>query len=111
MLVNENLELIARLKDEPGYILLCDHLQAAVDDMADGMAEDDITSDLRLQRVQEWKAARKLLSILKTYPESLAEEVEEQKKVAGRDVPEELSIDPVYLARLRQRLEQDSAFE
>lgn len=103
MIEQEHLKLIARLRFEPGYILLCDRMQAFVDSMGDGMAEDGIPSDERLQRVHEWRAARKLLDILKNDPVSLA--AEEKPK---NSPPEELTIDPLHLARLKRQVEEQA---
>lgn len=101
MITDSELKQISRLKHEPGYILLCDYLQSFIDSMADGMAADDLTSDARLQRVHEWRAARKFLVILKNYPEELSAAFRDSNHP---EVPEELSIDHTALASMLAKL-------
>lgn len=102
MQITENeLQLVSYLKHEPGYILLCDHLQALVDDMADDMSEGHPPSDILLQKLAEWKSARYILTILKTYPESLARELKDRRGENKDAQPSELTMDEGYLTRMR----------
>lgn len=63
-------KLIASLKFDPGYLLLCDMLQARFDDLTDRLAENKSTIDANLAELQYWRAFREILHTLKVQPEN-----------------------------------------
>lgn len=76
---------IAGLKFDPGFMLLCDLLQAHVDNLADAMHGADRTEDfLRYGRL--WQATRTILNTLKVEPENLAQAIEQEKGREALDV-------------------------
>lgn len=83
-------DLFAGLPTDPGYIALCDYLQAQVDDLADDLANvKDANDSIRLLRV--WQVTRKLVATLKTAPHDMKAIIDQEKQ---RD-PEE----PVFTWR------------
>lgn len=75
-LTKEQLELVASLKNEPGFIILCDALQASVDDIADAIGE---TQNPAFERrlIDHWKIARRFLQIMRIVPEGAIAELED----------------------------------
>jgi hypothetical protein len=68
------MQLMAELRDNPGYVLILENVQAFVDDLGDLLesAPDD-KQDLR--RLNHWRTARQMLSILRHTPEQFHQEM------------------------------------
>lgn len=85
-------ELIAGLVSEPGYVALCDFLQAQVDDLADSLSESqDPREAMRLLRV--WQVSRKLVSTLKTAPMECKGDIDRMKERTSLEVVNSLRDD------------------
>lgn len=71
----QEMQLIADLRDNAGYRLILENIQAFVDDLA--MQLEDAPDDAQdRRRLTLWRAARKILAILQFTPEQFTQEMQ-----------------------------------
>jgi len=70
------LEQVASLKTDPGFVILCDALQAMVDDISD-LVESSVSSGPAIERrlIDYWRTARRFLGIMRSVPEGAIAEL------------------------------------
>jgi hypothetical protein len=65
---------IAALAHDPGFIALCDSIQAQVDGLTEDLiSEEDSHTALRKLRV--WQVTKRLVNVLSKTPEAVSEEI------------------------------------
>lgn len=84
----EQLESIASLSYDPGFILLLDAIQAQIDDVTVVLHEAPV--GMETQILARWRALREIYATLKTMPEELALRVNDER--ASRELTEGLTI-------------------
>ncbi len=70
------LRLIGALKFEPGYIYLCDLLQARLDNLTDELADRGLSELEAPAKLRYWQAFRDILGLLKNEPANFCIEAE-----------------------------------
>lgn len=96
----QSLRLIGALKFDPGYLLLCDMLQAELDNLTDELAARDLPSSQTEGKLRYWQAFRDITRRIKTEPETFsAQQIEENPD----SVPDDLTIAANTWATLRQQ--------
>lgn len=78
ILTPQQQQLVAQLKDDPGYLTLLDSIQAQIDDVADEL-ENASSAELEQRKLNLWRAMRKILSTLRFVPEQIAQDLDRER--------------------------------
>lgn len=102
----QQIEQIAALEYDPGFILLLDALQAQIDDVA--VRLDEAGADEESQLLALWRAMRQIFATLKRTPEEFGFQLSEKREIGEQNlginqhfVPERTSLPPQVLATLK----------
>lgn len=84
---NQALKLISALKYDPGYLLLCDLLQAKLDDLTDELANPGLSDDQAKVKLRYWQAFRDILHSLRVSPQNFANVLEDESPESVEESP------------------------
>lgn len=71
------LEQVAALHYDPGFILLLDLLQATVDDLSEQLHGAEPAREAQI--LGKWRACREFLALMKTTPEEIGLRIEQER--------------------------------